>query len=121
MQGGLAECKASRYSRKFLFELINVRNFSKASFTFALTWFQVRASRVTGAVAKAEMIEVRVEKFEMERHFYTGLAKALVRSVIAYIGDEDKVLDDRNPLLNILLVENHLRNPIRQTVRMQDQ
>jgi len=70
IQGGLAKCSASLYSPKFLVLCISFLICSKTVCVRALTWAQVLANRPIGAVERAEIIEVRVEKLFMARHFF---------------------------------------------------
>ena len=62
-------CRVSRYSPKFLVLPISRRNCSSTVRVRALTWAQVRCRRCMGAVPRAEMIDVKVEKLFMDRHF----------------------------------------------------
>ena len=70
MQGGLAEWSLSRYSPKFLVLAISLRNSSRTVVVRELTCDHVRESRCMGAVPRAEMMEVRVEKLFIARHFW---------------------------------------------------
>ena len=38
-----------------------------------------------------------------------------------YISNEHKVLNDNDSPLDIILIQNHLRNPVRQLITVQDQ
>lgn len=69
MHGGLAACSASRYSPKFLVLAMSFRIDSSTVCVRAGTWSQVRLSRAIGAVPRAEMTEVSVEKLFRVRHF----------------------------------------------------
>ena len=69
MQGGFAEWSLSRYSPKFLVLAINLRNSSRTVVVRELTCDHVRESLCIGAVPSADMIEVKVEKLFMARHF----------------------------------------------------
>lgn len=70
MHGGSALCSVSLYSAKFLVLPISLRMFSSVVIVRALTAPHVRLSRDMGAVPRADMIEVRVEKLLSDRHFY---------------------------------------------------
>lgn len=70
MQGGFPRCSASLYSPKFFVLDINFLICSKTVIVRALTCAQVRVRRPIGAVLSAEMIDVRVEKLFIARHFY---------------------------------------------------
>jgi hypothetical protein len=70
MHGGLARCKLSLYSPKFFVLPMRRRIDSNTARVLAGTWSHVRFSRCMGAVPKAEIIDVSVEKLLRERHFY---------------------------------------------------
>ena len=74
MQGGLAECSFSRYSQKFLVLAINLRSSSRTVVVRELTCDHVRDNLWMGAVPRAEMIDVRVEKLFMPRHFWSMIS-----------------------------------------------
>ncbi len=68
----------------------------------ALTCAQVRLSRPIGAVLRAEMMEVNVEKLFIARHFCTGQYDVKENSTsLTYIGNGDEVLDDYDALLDV--------------------
>lgn len=50
--------------------------FSRVPIDLAFTALHVLLSRWIGAVPRAEMIEVRVEKLFSKRHFYTSLVSS---------------------------------------------
>jgi hypothetical protein len=115
MQGGLATCKASLYSPKFLVLAISRRIASKTPRVRCGTWSHVRLSRAMGAVPSAEMMDVSVEKLFRPRHFCQVLARQTEQHPAlpgTYIGNRDEVLDDNHALLDVHLGQNHLRNPV---------
>lgn len=69
MQGGLAAWSCSRYSPKFLVLAINFRIVSRTADVRAGTWSHVRFSRAMGAVPRAEIMDVNVEKLLSVLHF----------------------------------------------------
>ena len=69
IQGGLAEWSLSRYSAKFLLLAISLRSSSRTVVVRELTCDHVRDSRWMGVVPSADMMDVRVEKLFMARHF----------------------------------------------------
>lgn len=73
MHGGFARWRDSRYSPKFFVLAISLRMTSKVAEVFWLTWAQVRPSRWMGAVPRAEMMDVKVEKLFICRHFYSNV------------------------------------------------
>jgi hypothetical protein len=62
-------CNVSLYSAKFFVLDMSLRMLSSVAIDRALTALHVLLSRWMGAVPKAEMIEVRVEKLFKRRHF----------------------------------------------------
>ena len=68
--GGLALWRVSLYSAKFFVLAINFLINSRVSLVLPLTCCHVRCRRWIGAVPRAEMMEVRVEKLFSSRHFY---------------------------------------------------
>jgi hypothetical protein len=74
IQGGLARWSVSRYSAKFLVLPISLRMLSRTPMERWLTALQVRFRRWIGAVPRAEMIDVSVEKLFNWRHFWVTLA-----------------------------------------------
>jgi hypothetical protein len=80
MQGGFASLNVSRYSPKFLVLIISFLIWSRMTIVLLLTWLQVLLRRWIGAVPRAEMIEVRVEKLLSERHFCNNVSNLEVSS-----------------------------------------
>ena len=81
-----------------------------------LTCDHVRCNLWIGAVPKAEMIDVNVEKLFICRHFWMGSAGTKGSDQDAHICDGDKVFDYHYALLHIGLVQDHLRDPISQLI-----
>lgn len=67
------------------------------------------------------MIEVSVEKLFSCLHFWFVLAMdvACTRS-LTYICDIDKVLDDDHSALDVLLCKDHLCDPVRQLIGVEN-
>ncbi len=63
-------CRASLYSAKFLVLAISLRIVSRVVSVRCGTWSHVLLRRVIGAVPRAEIIDVSVEKLFRPRHFY---------------------------------------------------
>jgi hypothetical protein len=62
-------CNVSRYSAKFLVLPMSFRMLSSTPIERAFTALHVRLRRWMGAVPRAEMIDVSVEKLFKTRHF----------------------------------------------------
>lgn len=71
MHGGFAMCKLSLYSAKFFVLSMSFRIDSRVAWVFWWTWSQVLFRRAIGAVPRAEMMDVMVEKLFSWRHFCT--------------------------------------------------
>ena len=69
MQGGFALCNVSLYSAKFLVLPMSFRMFSRTPIDRAFTAVHVLLRRAMGAVPRAEMMDVSVEKLFKSRHF----------------------------------------------------
>jgi hypothetical protein len=65
----------SRYSAKFLVLPMSLRMLSKVAIDRWLTALHVRFKRWMGAVPRAEMMEVSVEKLFNWRHFYSLISR----------------------------------------------
>ena len=113
MQGGLASCRVSRYSPKFFVLPMRRRRDSRMPIVRVLTWAQVRCSRWIGAVPRAEMMDVRVEKLFMPRHFWRGKSFVVDSDARTYICNGDEMLDHHNSLADVTLCKDHLSNPVR--------
>lgn len=69
IQGGFALCRVSRYSAKFFVLPMSLRMLSNVAIERWLTALQVLFRRWIGAVPRAEMMDVSVEKLFNCRHF----------------------------------------------------
>lgn len=69
MQGGFEACRVSLYSPKFFVLAMSFLMTSSVVLVRAGTWSQVRFRRAIGAVPRADIIDVSVEKLFSVRHF----------------------------------------------------
>jgi hypothetical protein len=122
IQGGFAAWSFSRYWPKFFVLAINCRIDSRVALVLGLTCAHVRLSLRIGAVPRADTMDVRVEKLFIMRHFCSTLARYKTSSTLStHICYANKVFDDHHSLLDFSLLQNHLGNPIRQLIRVEDQ
>lgn len=93
---------------------MSLRMLSNVAIERWLTALQVLFRRWIGAVPRAEMMEVRVEKLFNCRHFCIPLAtrNAERYTRLTHICYVDKMLNHNHSALDILLGKDHLCNPV---------